>query len=203
MIRYQYMKSYIISTENMINETQVPPYRFAKALSISNESERARSLCAGYLLGIALKENSIPMDTEPEYNNGKPQFRDYPDFRFNLSHSGQYAAIVYNNDGLEVGIDIQEHRSVRDSLSRRIASPKDTENDMLRLWTIKEAYSKLTGKGIAFDFTKIAYAYNRVVDLTGKTLAYVKISRYNDVFVCAVSKSDEILNLEFQICSCE
>lgn len=191
------MKSLIISTDNMIDETCVPPYRLSKALSITNKSERARSLCAGYLLGRALKENSIPMDIEPEYNNGKPYYAGYPDFRFNLSHSGKYAAIVYNSEGIDVGIDIQEKRPYRSSLSGKVAGPKDTVTDILMLWTIKEAYSKLTGRGIVMDFTKITYVNNRIEDLSGNVLAYAIVRENNDCYVCAVSKSEDVLNLTF------
>ena len=93
----------------------------------------------------------MPMDIEPEYNNGKPYYAGYPDFRFNLSHSGKYAAIVYNSEGIDVGIDIQEKRPYRPSLSGKVAGPKDTVTDILMLWTIKEAYSKLTGRGIVMS----------------------------------------------------
>ncbi len=191
------MKSIIISTDNKIDETHVPPYRLSKALSITNKSERARSLCAGYLLGKALEENSIPVDTEPEFDNGKPYYADYPDFRFNLSHSGKYAAIIYNNEGIDVGIDIQERRPYRASLTRRVAGSKDEEADILKLWTIKEAYSKLTGRGIAMDFTKITYVDNCVVDLEGNILAYAKVDFNNDCYVCAMAGTEDILNLTF------
>ena len=191
------MKSIIISTDNKIDETHVPPYRLSKALSITNKSERARSLCAGYLLGKALEENSIPVDTEPEFDNGKPYYADYPDFRFNLSHSGKYAAIIYNNEGIDFGIDIQERRPYRASLSRRVAGPKDEEADILKLWTIKEAYSKLTGRGIAMDFTKITYVDSCVVDLEGNILAYTKVDFNNDCYVCAMAGTEDMLNLTF------
>ena len=137
------------------------------------------------------------MDTEPEFDNGKPYYADYPDFRFNLSHSGKYAAIIYNNEGIDVGIDIQERRPYRASLSRRVAGPKDEEADILKLWTIKEAYSKLTGRGIAMDFTKITYVDSCVVDLEGNILAYAKVDFNNDCYVCAMAGTEDILNLTF------
>lgn len=88
---------------------------------------------------------------------GKPYVRDLP-FYFNLSHSGSYVLCAIS--GVEIGVDIQQH-SGKDvgKLARRFfperecaaleQAGEERERLFYRLWARKEAYGKLTGKGIA------------------------------------------------------
>lgn len=87
---------------------------------------------------------------------GKPYLRDYPYF-FNLSHSGDYVVCVLSRR--EIGVDIQAHRAGGSGrIAEKYFSPeeaqallqaKDRDAFFFRLWTRKEAYGKLTGRGIA------------------------------------------------------
>lgn len=90
---------------------------------------------------------------------GKPYFRDLP-FYFNLSHSGDYVLCVISSE--EIGADIQQHCGKNvERLARRFFSEREAaaleqageeqekrERLFYRLWARKEAYGKLTGKGI-------------------------------------------------------
>lgn len=88
---------------------------------------------------------------------GKPYFREHP-FYFSLSHSGDYVLCVLSNQ--EVGADIQQHcgKDVG-KLARRFFSEREAmaleqagaarEELFYRLWARKEAYGKLTGRGVA------------------------------------------------------
>lgn len=87
---------------------------------------------------------------------GKPYFANLP-FYFSLSHSGSYVLCGLSME--EIGADIQQHcgRDVG-KLARRFYSRREAavleqagaeqEKQFYRLWTRKEAYGKLTGKGI-------------------------------------------------------
>ena len=87
--------------------------------------------------------------------NGKPYFKNYP-YYFNLSHSGDYVICALSER--EVGADLQVHRATDlERLAGRYFSPAEIEafrqaEDrtafFFRLWARKEAYGKLTGKGI-------------------------------------------------------
>ncbi len=91
---------------------------------------------------------------------GKPYFRDLP-FYFNLSHSGDYVLCAVSS--AEIGTDIQQHCGKNvERLARRFFSEREAaaleqageeretrERLFYRLWARKEAYGKLTGKGIA------------------------------------------------------
>lgn len=93
--------------------------------------------------------------------SGKPYFDNYPYF-FNISHSGDYVVCALSQR--EVGIDLQVHRAAGlERMSGRYFSPaeieafmraEDREAFFFRLWTRKEAYGKLTGRGIADALNK-------------------------------------------------
>ena len=107
---------------------------------------------------------------------GKPYFPGYPDFKYNISHSGRYAVcgmICGGRDPQPVGIDIQE---ISEDPKRvmKIADHffSDRERESLhtlldvgaetgisaalllfnRFWTARESYMKLTGRGLAESF---------------------------------------------------
>ena len=101
---------------------------------------------------------------------GKPYFPGYPDFKYNISHSGRYAVcgmICGGRDPQPVGIDIQEIPSdperalkiadrffsepERESLHELVRAGDSTSALLLfcRYWTARESYIKLTGRGLA------------------------------------------------------
>ena len=98
-------------------------------------------------------------------DNGKPYIADLADFYFSLSHSGNYVLCVW--DGVAIGADLQcMDREVKYSLAKRAMTEKEyiaylmlplqeQEKEFYKLWTIKESYCKLTGKGLSQDFRKI------------------------------------------------
>lgn len=102
-----------------------------------------------------------PMETTA---NGKPVFSEHPEIHFNLSHAGDYVVCVVSQ--WEVGVDIEGNREVRASIENRFFSCEEcrwvqaADSEKLhnerffRLWTLKEAYSKLTGEGISYDIGK-------------------------------------------------
>lgn len=83
---------------------------------------------------------------------GKPHFAE-GGVHFNVSHSGEYLAIVVAKS--PVGIDIQKLRSVREGMYRKVVQQKeqpligkDRERDFIRLWTLKESFVKAEGRGL-------------------------------------------------------
>lgn len=89
--------------------------------------------------------------------NGKPYFVDFP-FYFNLSHSGDYVLCGVSQE--EIGADIQQHWGKNvEKIAGRFFSKQEVaalekageekERLFYRLWARKEAYGKLTGKGVA------------------------------------------------------
>ncbi|WP_423059755.1 4'-phosphopantetheinyl transferase family protein [Bacillus safensis] len=122
------------------------------------------------LLGEVLVRQTIhdmydlPMDQivfETE-GNGKPVVRQLPSFHFNLSHSGDW--VVCAVDDAPVGIDIEEIKPIDLAIAKRFFSA-DEYQDLLsqpaerqeayffHLWSMKEAFIKLTGKGLSYGLS--------------------------------------------------
>lgn len=99
--------------------------------------------------------------------NGKPYFKEHENLHFNLSHSGNFAVCIVA--GMPCGIDIEGNRPFKSSVAKRFFSKTeyhwiyDTENvsvqaeRFFRLWTLKEAYAKATGNGIAAEIHAASY----------------------------------------------
>jgi phosphopantetheinyl transferase len=89
--------------------------------------------------------------------HGKPYFKD-SDIYFNYSHCKYGAACIVANQ--EIGVDIQELRTVKPSVIKRVCCDNEiklikTDEDFIKIWTMKEAYAKFTGKGFAEGFKSI------------------------------------------------
>jgi len=103
--------------------------------------------------------DQIVFETE---GNGKPVVRHIPSFHFNLSHSGDW--VVCAIDDVPVGIDIEEIKPIDLAIAERFFSP-DEYQDLLsqpaerqeayffHLWSMKEAFIKLTGKGLSYGLS--------------------------------------------------
>lgn len=150
------------------------------------DKDKLRSLCAGALLCLGVMEwdekeqdftlhkvapekvnwemfpaffDAQKKDIFCEYgSNGKPFFAKYPHIHFNISHSGDFVVAAF--DRQPVGLDIQEHRKLKESMAKhflttweleQIGMQEEAENReeiLCRLWAIKESYIKLTGEGM-------------------------------------------------------
>ena len=145
--------------------------RRKKVERYNNKSASYTSIIAGWLLmrayektykdvpGISGKDIMIV-----EHEHGKPSIQGREEFKFNISHSGDYVMIAYSKDigEYDVGADVErirakdsdlrvaerfftedEFRYVSDSLSCQ-----DEDERFFKIWTMKEAYIKLTGEGL-------------------------------------------------------
>jgi hypothetical protein len=94
---------------------------------------------------------------------GKPRLVGVRDFAFNLSHSGDWVVLA-TSEGGSVGIDIEPSQAPRNLAVERISAryfhppeqralaaldPSQRRTGFARLWTLKEAYLKATGRGLS------------------------------------------------------
>ncbi len=87
----------------------------------------------------------------------RPYSKEVP-FDFNYSHTKNMVAIVI---GKEVGIDCEIIKPVRERVVNRVCTEDETERvngspnkdeEFIRLWTFKEAFTKMIGSGFKYGF---------------------------------------------------
>ena len=101
---------------------------------------------------IILKKLNLAKNTLFSFTpSGKPYLQDYPDFHFNISHSGEFTALALSDS--QVGVDIEKLRDINLKIADRYftddekAYVKDNKS-FFYIWTRKEAYLKMTGEGL-------------------------------------------------------
>jgi 4'-phosphopantetheinyl transferase len=107
---------------------------------------------------LAISPAALQLATAP---GGKPLLPQYPWLQFNLSHSGQWAAIALCRDRA-VGVDIEcvaGQVSTKRAVAQRFFHPRDQSwlaqepqqflLHFTQLWSLKEAWLKAQGTGLA------------------------------------------------------
>lgn len=128
--------------------------RFGQGFGNRHEREHA---AGEMLLAHALSEEYgiSPLPRVSRGENGKPYFSEYRNIYFNISHSGDMAVCALG--GMELGVDIERMRAVKEGMIRRVLTGRerewltrsaDKEEAFIRLWTLKESYVKATGEGL-------------------------------------------------------
>lgn len=142
----------------------LPPWRRERALAIRHGPSRLLSVMAYRLLCRALRvEHGIGLPPTFAYEEGgKPYLADHPHIFFNLSHCRAGAACALADR--PVGVDAETVRPYKDTLARHVLNDAeyalvkespDPAAAFTRLWTMKEAYAKLTGRGLRDDLPSL------------------------------------------------
>ena len=159
---------------------EISEQRREQALKFKYEQGQRLCVLAYLLLKQALREGyGITENPVFEYNeHGKPSIVGHSEIYFNLSHCKEAAICVVSNQ--PVGVDVEGIREYRESLvnytmnDEEITLIKSAENHaaaFIRLWTMKEATTKLIGTGISNDM-------KTVIDTTQYKYTTVDRQRY-------------------------
>ena len=143
---------------------EISEQRREQALKFKHEQGQRLCVLAYQLLKEGLQqEYGITENPIFEYNeHGKPSIVGHPVIFFNLSHCKEAAICVVSDQ--PVGIDVESIREYKESLvnytmnDEEIAQIKSAENPaaaFIRLWTMKEATTKLIGTGISNDMKTV------------------------------------------------
>jgi 4'-phosphopantetheinyl transferase len=123
------------------------------------ETDKALALTAHRLLCYAL--NTV-YDIVPRAQDfglmerGKPYLIIAPDVHFSISHSGGMAMCALHDE--PVGADVEKMRPVGKGVPERVMSEtefrlytdaEDRQGLFFQIWTLKEAFIKYSGKGLA------------------------------------------------------
>lgn len=161
------VKLYVCEISNLIDEIKkdenalevyfekLGQKRIEDILKNKRAEDRARALGASLLLLFALKKEGYKGEKLPDYNyyaKGKPYIFSIEPLKFNISHSENIITCVISKR--EVGVDIERDREMTKATIARVFTENErktivNESDYIRLWTMKEAYAKLTGEGIS------------------------------------------------------
>lgn len=140
-------------------------YRREKADKVKFPEDKKRSVAAGILLNQGLSAYGL-RECDMVYGtnqNGKPFFREYPQIRFSLSHSGEYVMAAFSD--VEIGCDIQQMKKTDLKIAQRFFTPEEyayvtgregsaaQEEVFYRIWVLKESFLKAVGTGMALSMT--------------------------------------------------
>ncbi len=145
-----FLKAYVKSEES----------RRAKADKLKKKPAKKLSIAAGELVRSAIaKEFNIATD-DIRFRvgkNGKP-YTDSAPVHFSISHSKNIAVCAISDK--PVGIDIEFVKDVNLNIAKRLFAPDElqyvfekwdlSKRRFFEIWTRKEAYVKLIGKGISY-----------------------------------------------------
>lgn len=166
-----HLNIYLFDKMSEIDESKIYEYldfltmdRRQKVIRYKNVNDQKLSIAAYLLLKYAMKsEFGIIDEFEFIYgDNRKPYLKDYPNIFFNFSHCKCGVTCVLEE--CEVGIDIQDITPFDLGIAKKVCCneeikelllSKNKERDFCKIWTSKEAYLKMLGKGITMKLSDI------------------------------------------------
>ena len=126
----------------------MPDERRERLLKMPRAELRQEPLCAYavlYMLTRALYGwTKLPKLRYSKY--GKPEFADYPEVQFNLSHTRCAALVGLHDEPL--GVDIEILRPISESTMQRIAGTT-SRTEFFDSWVWREARVKYSGAGLS------------------------------------------------------
>lgn len=136
--------------------------RRAQAARFIHQADAYRSVIGEVLTRVALSELTGHHIQELSFSRnayGKPCLTLYPEIHFNVSHSGEWVALISGGTG-EMGVDVEKIAPIDLQIAERFFSPMENQylTDILadqqlhtfyRLWTLKESYIKAVGMGLS------------------------------------------------------
>ncbi len=144
-----------------------------KLVGIHNKKAIRQSMGARLLLCKVLAEQYPQIPLPPvmtENQNGKPYLAQGGVY-FNLSHSGDYAALVLCDE--EAGIDIEKLEPPRIAVAKRFFSKPEYDwlsrhpMDFYELWVLKESYVKALGTGLTTPLSSFSIVVGDDISLAG------------------------------------
>lgn len=132
------------------------PARLEQSRRFRVREDALRSLAAAMLLREVLGLEEADMETAP---GGKPRARN-GEWEFNLSHSGDYAALAVSRRS--VGADIEKCELRHIAVARSVFQPEELAwmdacpaERFTALWTMKEAVAKALGLGLRLKLREL------------------------------------------------
>lgn len=162
--------------------------------------DRKRSVLAGEIINEILDSNDIPNDKLYIDEHGKPGAEG---IFFNISHSGKYVFGVQSDK--IVGCDVEKiekaHMNIAEKYFSRgekeyIISSDNPDAAFFEIWTLKEAYLKMTGNGLAGGLKSFEIEYKEShFAIKGMTDVYLQAQIFDGHIFSVCGKGDIKRNL--------
>ena len=166
------MKLVVIELENFTGPDAkaalalLPEARQAELLHLRDPADFSRSLVAELSVRLEIMQTLHVAGNDIRIlrgENQKPRLENFPDFHFNISHSGGFSVCAF--DTFPVGVDVEQVRPIESNrLAARLFSPReqaalekepDPQSAFFRLWTMKESVVKQRGTTLARDLKRL------------------------------------------------
>ncbi|MCP4221647.1 MAG: 4'-phosphopantetheinyl transferase superfamily protein [bacterium] len=191
--------------------TRVSPAKRRRILEYVRFEDRLRCIFADLLVRSLIMNTTNLKNSDISFRTnqyGKPFLEGKDDFHFNLSHSGIW--VVAAVDTQPVGIDVEQISDVDLAISRNYFS-EDEHQDLMSsddrlsyfftLWTMKESYIKILGKGLSKPLNSFSAKYitedRFSITSDGKELDDVTFAQYDihkeyKLTLCASGSNQEL-----------
>lgn len=191
-----------------IDITKLNQKEVSRIKDYGSEVRRLESYTSLYMLESMLTDKGIKDFNIKYHFSGKPYLEGY-DWKYNMSHSNDFAAVVLCNQ--EVGIDIEKVTPRIRKISQRFLSDKQKEKflkdemtllDLTTLWTIKEAFTKLIGRGLTAPFNEIEVGAEDGLStaIYKGEKGFIKSFLYDEYVISVCVKNKEsLLNLQLKL----
>lgn len=159
----------------------MPEERRERLLRMPKEELRHEPLCAYAILYMVTRTlygwKKLPRLSYNKY--GKPEFADYPEVQFNISHTRRAALVGLHNEPL--GVDIEKLRPVSERSMERIAGTTSRQ-EFFESWVRRESRSKWNGAGLG------SIRENENPAMLGERIVY--LDTFPDYVACLCTHSD-------------
>lgn len=175
-----------------------------------NEDKKRCIVAVAVLDYILLKHFGVKDEGWHYSSNGKPSLVQNPNIKFSISHSGKWVLVAVGN--CNVGIDVEEHHNNMNYLfeyvlsknERIIAeqlSERDADDYFVRVWTAKEAYTKMIGIGLLKKFKELDIVYKRnniTIEDMGKKIksCYIEQKKLKDDYWYTICLDEDVVFLK-------
>lgn len=189
----------------------LPEYRKKKIESFRNPKGRIESFGAGVLLKKVCSLHGMSDHLISLGEHGKPQS---DEFYFNLSHSGNMVLCAVSKK--LVGCDIEKIETPTLRIAKRFFTENENKylekfeenqkaEEFFRLWTMKEAYVKMTGEGLTCSLKEFEIHIDDMIQIyRNQSLQNCCVKEYSmqgyKVSVCAAEHSfaEDIIYMELE-----
>ncbi|MBQ8743117.1 MAG: hypothetical protein IJZ03_07080 [Clostridia bacterium] len=204
---------FLVDTHKTELDTMLEQYRsfisadrMKKIIRLAHMSDKKLSFAAEMALCFAMKSFSLPFSpTQYRYDQwGKPYIENAEDVFISISHSGYLAACAIARFPIAVDV-LETDYYIASSFQKKVVGPKDlipeSKHDLLSLWTKKESYVKLTGRGLRTSMLSFSVDGDRIVSHIGGPDAFIRSIESDGYFISLAS--DRMIRADYYMLSDE